>query len=61
MENDLKYVFEKMSDGNYEVRLCEAFVCYSDDTNEEKIDEVLDELGFPSREFFVKNYYETWD
>lgn len=51
----MEYVFEKMSNGKYQVRLCGEFVCYSNHTNEKGIDEALKEMGYESREDFL-NY-----
>lgn len=53
MKLELEYTFEKMSDGDYQVRLCGEFVCYSNHTSEEGIDEALKEMGFNSRQEFL--------
>jgi hypothetical protein len=50
----LNYTFEKMSDGNYQVRLKGEFVCYSNHIREEGVDEALKEMGYESREEFLK-------
>ena len=51
----MDYVFEKMSNGAYQVRLCGEFICFSMDTDEKQIDEVLKYYGYESREDFLKN------
>ena len=51
---DLEYDFEPMRDGNYQVRLRGVFVCYSNHTDPEGIDQVLKEYGWNSREEFIK-------
>jgi hypothetical protein len=51
---NLNYVFEKRSDGSYQVRLCGEFVCYSNHTSEDGIDQALIEMGYKSREDFLK-------
>ena len=50
---ELRYEFVPMSEGNYQVRLCGDFVCYSNHTNEKGIDQELKELGFESRGEFL--------
>jgi hypothetical protein len=57
----LQYVFEKMSDGNYQVRLKGEFVCYSNHNNPKGIDEALKEMGYKSREDFLKYCSEEYD
>lgn len=55
----MNYVFEKMSDGNYQVRIKGEFVCYSNHTSEEGIDQALKEMGYESREEFLKRCREV--
>jgi hypothetical protein len=51
---ELTYTFEKMSNGNYQVRLCGEFVCYSNHTSEEGIDQAIIEMGYESRKDFLE-------
>lgn len=53
----MDYLFEKMADERYQVRLCGEFVCYSTHTDETKIDLELKEMGFHSRQDFLD---ERW-
>ncbi|QQO41041.1 hypothetical protein 015DV002_87 [Bacillus phage 015DV002] len=57
---NMEYTFEKMLDGDYQVRLNGEFVCYSNHRDAEGIDKGLKEMGFNSREEFfahrVKSY-----
>jgi NADH:ubiquinone oxidoreductase subunit E len=55
---ELKYVFQPMSDGKYQVKLCGEFVCYSNHTDEEGIDQVLKEMGYASRGEFLNESEE---
>lgn len=55
---DLKYTFEKRSDDDYQVRLCGEFVCYSNHTSEEGIDQALKEMGFNSRQEFLNDCWK---
>ena len=55
---ELKYEFEPMSDGSYQVRLCGEFVCYSNHKSEEGIDQALNEMGYKSRGEFLNECEE---
>jgi hypothetical protein len=50
----LKYAFEKTSGGAYQVRLKGEFICYVMEKDSAKVDAVLKEAGFTSREDFLK-------
>jgi len=55
--DDLKYEFEEISKGDYQVRLKGEFVCYSNHKNARGIDNALKNMGYDSREDFLK---ECW-
>jgi hypothetical protein len=52
---ELKYTFEKMFNGKFQVRLYGEFVCFSDSTDENKIDVKLKESGYESRNDFLEH------
>jgi hypothetical protein len=49
----LRYTFEKMAGGAYQVRLKGEFVCYVMEKDSAKVDEVLKGAGFASRQDFL--------
>lgn len=51
--SNLEYTFEKMSGGAYQVRLKGEFICYIHEKDSSKVDEVLKEAGFTSRQDFL--------
>jgi NADH:ubiquinone oxidoreductase subunit E len=55
---ELEYVFEPMSEGKYQVRLCGEFVCYSNHTSSEGIDQALKEMGYITRGEFLNECEE---
>jgi hypothetical protein len=57
-KSGMRYVFEKMGEGKYQVRLNGEFVCYSNHTDPEGIDQVLQEYGYSSRKQFVEYMWE---
>ena len=59
MDNlNINYTFEKTSNGNYQVRLCGEFVCFSNHTDEKIIDIALKDQDFETREEFLKYCHE---
>lgn len=54
-KSGMRYAFEKMGDGEYQVRLNGQFVCYSNHTDPEGIDQALEENGYISR----KDFYDV--
>jgi hypothetical protein len=56
----LRYDFEHMYDGRYQVRLNGEFVCYTDNRNSDEVDKFLKDNGFDSRidylEYRLKQY-----
>jgi hypothetical protein len=50
---NLNYVFEKMSPGNYQVRLCGEFIAYTNHKDPLAVDLYLNELGYASREEYL--------
>lgn len=57
---NMKYTFEKMIDGDYQVRLNGLFVCYSNHRDAKGIDEGLKEMGFNSREEFFTHHIKSY-
>jgi hypothetical protein len=55
---DLEYTFEKMSDGRFQVRLKGEYICYSKIKDVEFVDKTLKELGYKSKEDFLKHSWE---
>lgn len=53
---DLRYSFEEVGDGKYQVRLKGEFVMYTTIKSPGFVDQKLRELGYDSREQF---YYES--
>jgi hypothetical protein len=49
----LRYTFEKMSGGAYQVRLKGEFVCYVMEKDSAQVDAVLTSAGFTSRQDFL--------
>lgn len=49
---DLEYVFEPMSNRQYQVRLGGMFVCYSTHTDGKSIDQYLKSEGYESRQHY---------
>jgi hypothetical protein len=49
----LRYTFEKMAGGAYQVRLKGEFICYVMEKDSTKVDAVLTEAGFSSRQDFL--------
>lgn len=60
MDNNLAYTFEKMWNGQYQVRLLGEFICYSPETNEEAIDQFLRDKGYVSRRDFLNERTRDW-
>lgn len=58
---DLEYVFEPMSNGQYQVRLAGMFVCYSTHTGEKSVDRYLKSEGFESRQEYFNACLEEID
>ena len=52
--DELKYEFEEMGKGEYQVRLKGEFVCYSNHKNARGIDQALKNMGYDSREQFLE-------
>lgn len=56
---ELTYTFEPMSNGMYQVRLCDDFfVCYSFDKDEIGVDEFLKREGYENRKAYFDSCLE---
>jgi hypothetical protein len=55
----LRYSFEKMVDGGYQVRLNGFFITYARKRDSKLIDELLKENGWKSREEYLNHLIEN--
>jgi hypothetical protein len=60
MKMSLEYTFEKTSGGAYQVRLQGEFICYIMEKDSSKVDELLKEAGFTSREDFLNFCFNSY-
>lgn len=50
----MEYIFEKMNDGQFQVRLGGEFVTYTDHQDSDKVDALLAANGWGSREQYLE-------
>lgn len=58
---ELTYTIEPTVNKMYQVRMSDMFVCYSNHTDENEIDEYLKEEGFNSRKKYFEACLEDYD
>lgn len=60
MTQEVEYTFEKMLGGAFQVRLQGEFVCFTHEKSSERVDEILEEIGFSSRQDFLDHTLENY-